>query len=149
MTLLWLLIIGAVIYIFLKSRGGSKVGARPQARVSKSERNKEFFRFFGIKPQTGISEHEARAAIGAKYAELQAAGDARVEHWDAYERVLDEFDDPDFREGADIKRPSYGQIRAVVDALLAEGKPWSEITDDVDLVAERLTDTYPNLSRDS
>lgn len=111
-----------------------------------SSRQKEFFRFFKIKPQAGLTKVEADKLIKTTLLELQAASDVRVEHWRIYEDLLDEFDDPEFRDGYDLKKPSYAQIREAVDALLKNNHTWVEL-DNADIVVERLIEMKPDLEK--
>ena len=108
-------------------------------------RQKEFFRFFAIKAEGTLTKREADKFITEKLKELRATKDSSVEQWQAYENVLDEFDDVDFREANDIKKPTCSQIRSAIEALLKDGKSWPEISGDVDLVAIRLLEMKPNL----
>lgn len=111
-----------------------------------SSRQKEFFRFFRIKAQAGLTKVEADKLIKATLIELGAANDVRVEHWRLYDDLLDEFDDPEFRDGYDLKKPSYSQIREAVDALLKSNHTWAEL-DNADIVAERLIEMKPELEK--
>lgn len=112
-----------------------------------SLRQKEFFRFFKIKPQASITKIEAEKLINTTLMELQAISDIRIEHWSTYENILDEFDDPEFRDSYDLKKPSYSQIREAVDFLLTKNHKWSEL-EDVEIVVECLIEMRPDLVKD-
>lgn len=128
--------------IFLSDENRASWENRPA-----SARRLEFFKFLGIKSEPGLSEQAAKEKQESTSAELSKSGDERIENWHSYETFLDEFDDPDFREGFDLKRPSYKQIRTVIQKMLAEGKSWQDIADDTDAVAERLIEDNPNLEK--
>ena len=108
-------------------------------------RQREFFRFFGAKVRAGMGHKEAAALADEIYREASDAEDARADHWDVYEQVLDDLEDPEFREDYGLKKPSASAIRKAVDGLVGGGMTWDEI--DSDLVVERLVEMNPELER--
>ncbi|MDH5834227.1 hypothetical protein [Luteimonas kalidii] len=108
-------------------------------------RQKEFFRFFGMRTSAGLLKRDADQLIAVRIQRARDEGDPLFNQWSTYESLLDEFDDPDFREGYGIKKPPIAAIRNAIDALLAEGKTWDDL--DSDTVAERLLEMRPNLER--
>ena len=108
-------------------------------------RQREFFRFFGMKPAAGLLKREADQQIAERLKKAQESNDPRGEQWRIYNAVLDDFDDPDFRDGYNIRKPSAPTIRKAVDALLADGTTWNEL--DSDRVADHLVEMDPGLER--
>lgn len=110
-------------------------------------RQMEFFRFFGMKQRAGVSKVEAESLLRERLKLAEQQDDPLAANWRAYEAVLDEFDDPDFRETYDLRKPSYALIRSAASALLASGKTWGEIRGDIDLVVDKLIEMKPDLER--
>lgn len=108
-------------------------------------RQREFFRFFDVKPVTGLLKREADQQITDRLKLARESNDPRANHWRTYEAVLDDFDDPDFREGFGIRKPGATAIRKAIHAMLAEGKTWDDV--DSDSVAEYLVEKDPSLER--
>lgn len=108
-------------------------------------RQKECFKFFGIKVTPQLLKREADLQITELLQQANTANDPKYDQWHSYEYILDDFNDPEFREGYSIRKPSIAAIRKAIDSLLTEGKTWSDI--DSDLVAERVVELDPNLER--
>lgn len=108
-------------------------------------RQREFFRFFGLKPGVGLLKRDADQQIAERLKQARQSGDPLADQWQTYDAILDDFDDPDFREGYDIRKPGASAVRKAIDALLAEGRTWDDL--DSDSVAERLLEIAPNLER--
>lgn len=108
-------------------------------------RQKEFFRFFGTKPSAGLLKREADQQITERLKQAQDSDDPLANQWRTYDGLLDDFDDPDFREGFGIRKPGVSAIRKAIDALIAEGRTWDDL--DSDSVAERLVEMNPDLER--
>jgi len=116
-----------------------------------SSRLKEKCRFLGVKLSTGMTHKAADSALQSKYMALEEAGDPLAARFDGYVDVLTEFDDPVFREDYEIKKPSPTQIRAAIEALVAdkasEGATWDSVCTETDKIAERLLELYPALAK--
>ena len=108
-------------------------------------RQREFFRFFDMKISAGLLEREADQQIAERLKQARESNDPRADRWRTYDAVLDDFDDPDFREGYGIRKPSTPAIRKAIHALLAKGKTWDDL--DSDSVAEHLVEINPSLER--
>lgn len=110
-----------------------------------TRRQRDFFRFFDVKPAAGLLKREADEQIAERLKEAQESNDPRADQWRIYDALLDDFDDPDFREDFGIRKPSVPAIKKAIDALLAQGKTWDEL--DSDSVAEHLVEMNPSLER--
>lgn len=108
-------------------------------------RQKEFFRFFGMRTSAELPKRDADQLIAERIKRAREEGDPLSDQWSTYESLLDEFDDSDFRDGYCIRRPTVAAIRNAIDGLLAEGKAWDAI--DSDCVVERLIEANPTLER--
>lgn len=108
-------------------------------------RQKDFFRFFGVRTSAGLLNRDADQLIAGRIQTARAEGDPLFDQWSAYEGLLDDFDDADFRDGYGIKKTPIAAIRNAINASLAEGKSWDDL--DNDTVGERLLDVNPNLER--
>lgn len=115
-----------------------------EARPANS-RQREFFRFVGQKVPSGLTALEAEARIDTTLKDLEAAKDPRAEQWHTLDNILDEFDDKEFREVHDLRKPKISDIRAAIDALLQAEHAWNDI--DADTVAEKLLELKPELER--
>lgn len=108
-------------------------------------RQREFFRFFGQKPKSGLLKREADHQIQECLDVAEENNDPRAEQWIIYDSILEDFDDPDFRETYSIRKPSTPAIRKAIDALLALGRSWDDL--DSDSVADYLVESNPDLER--
>lgn len=100
-------------------------------------RQREFFRFFGMRVRASLGHKEAEALSDETYRQASEANDPRVRHWDIYEQILEELDDPDFREAYDLRKPRPSAVRKAIEGLVASGTPWEDL--DADAVANHLT----------
>jgi hypothetical protein len=124
----------------------AKLDADPDKERAWSQRpasavQKEFYRFIGEKPPVRVTFGQAEAYIDEA---LEKMPEQQQEEWYAYESILDDFDDSDFRSDMDIRKPTPGDIRLAMAALKAEGKPFDSSTD----VAEKLLEMKQALARD-
>lgn len=108
-------------------------------------RQREFFRLFDLKLPVGLLKREADQQIAEYLRQSEEKNDSQEARWQTFENILDDFDDPDFRESFGIKKPSTPAIRRAIDTLLTEGRTWDDL--DSDSVAEHLLETNPNLER--
>lgn len=100
-------------------------------------RQRDFFRFFGVKVRASLGHKEAEALSDETYRQASASGDPRARQWDIYEQILEELDNPDFREAYDLRKPRPSAVRKAIEGLVASGTPWEDL--DADAVADRLT----------
>jgi hypothetical protein len=113
-----------------------------------ASRQKEFFRFFKIKPPMGLTKVDAEKLIRKTTGELGTASDSRVGQWNIYDEILEQLEDPELRDSYDIKKPSYALIREAIEALLKDGETWADMeVAGVDMVIERLIAIKPDLEK--
>ena len=73
--------------------------------------------------------------------------DAKLADWDAFASIVEQLEDKETREDYELKKVSLSAIREAVAALKAEGHSLPEIDDNLDLLAEKLTELKPELQR--
>jgi hypothetical protein len=122
----------------------AKLDADPEKQRAWSQRatasQKEFYRFIGEKPPARLTFEQAAAKIAEASDKLTEKQQAE---WDAFESLLDEFEDREFRSDMDIRKPSAADIRSAMAALSADGKEFDDPCD----VAEKLLEMKPSLAR--
>lgn len=101
---------------------------------------KEFYRFIGEKPPSGLTYEQANVKMAASSDSLT---EQQRDEWDAFESLIDEFEDREFRSDMDIRKPTAADIRSAMAALKADGKEF----DDPCEVAEKLLEMKPALAR--
>lgn len=110
---------------------------------------REVLRFAGIKAPKNVRKTDIPRLFQEKASEFN---DEKAEvYWndrvDEYEDILEEFQDRDFREEAEIKKPALSKIRKAVETLESEGHSLVEGDIDADDVAEKLIELYPELQK--
>lgn len=101
---------------------------------------KEFYRFIGGKPPAGLTHEQAEAKMSEA---METMTEAQQDEWSTLENLTEEFDDREFRDDAEIRKPSPADIRSAMAALKAEGK---EIDDPYE-IAKKLLEIKPALAR--
>jgi hypothetical protein len=103
---------------------------------------KEFYRFIGEKPPAGLTFEQAEAKMHNVH---ESMTEAQQDEWSTLESLIDDFEDREFRNDVEIRKPSIADIRAAMAALKAEG---AEFEDPYE-VAEKLLKIKPALARAS
>lgn len=111
--------------------------ARPPSKLQK-----EFFRFAGVKAPPALTAVSADVVIKNELKRLPAE---QSDSWDAFTHVVDEFNDPDFREGEGIRKPSLSDLRAAFQALAA--RQGGHDYPDAGTVADYLLMQKPELAK--
>ncbi|WP_184237022.1 hypothetical protein [Massilia timonae] len=111
--------------------------ARPPSKLQK-----EFFRFAGVKAPPGLTAVSAEALIKK---ELKSLSREQSDSWDAFTSVVDDFNDPVFREGEGIRKPAMSDLRMAFQALVArqDGNNYP----DAGTVADYMLMQKPELAR--
>lgn len=108
---------------------------------------KEFYKFFEIKLARGTTHEQATTLINEHESEMSDRDDPRLEEWEACEQIIDELSDPDFREDYEIKKPSSTLIKQAIGELQKDGKSYQDISDDIDILIDKLIELKPELQR--
>lgn len=104
--------------------------------------HKEFYRFIGKKPPAGLTAEQAEATISAELEKLSAH---QRDEWEAFESMVEEFEDREFLVDMGIRKPTLADIRGAMVAAKSAG----EDLDDPYEIAERLLEVKPGLARGS
>ena len=104
--------------------------------------------FFGIKPEKGMTNSEASIRISKYESVLTEENDPKLDEWEAFEEIIDEISDSDFREDYEIKKPTISLIRNALVALQKESKSYRNVADDIDLVVNKMVELKPELRRE-
>lgn len=112
-----------------------------------SQTQKEFFKFFDIKYEADMTNTEASNLISDYESELAEKEDSRLDEWEAFEEIIDELTDPDFREDYEIKKPNISLVKNALDCLRKEGKSYRDAADDIDLIVDKMIELNPKLKR--
>jgi hypothetical protein len=113
-----------------------------------SEIQREFFTFFTIKPEKRISNVEASKLIAHHESELAEKEDPQLDEWEAFEKIIDELFDPEFREDYEIKKPSMSLIKKALSEIKQEGKLYRDAADEIDIVIDKLIQLKPDIRRE-
>lgn len=107
-----------------------------------SKLQKEFFRFAGVKAPPGLTAISADAVIRKELKQLPAKDS---DSWNAFTHVVDEFNDPEFREGEGIRKPALSDLRMAFQTLAArqEGNHYP----DAGTIADYMLMQKPELAK--
>lgn len=111
---------------------------------------KEFLKHFGADIPKGLTKLEAQkiiAGLRTRGTKDDAALEAKLAEWDAFEDIVEQLWDPEEREFFDIKKPTLAAIRAAIDALKAQGQTIEQFGGDAEKVADKLLEMNPQLRK--
>jgi len=108
---------------------------------------KEFYRFFGLTVSKGLTTGEATRTIAEHRKKLEAEDASKLKEYDAYIDILDEFDDSDFREGYEVKKPARADLNDALNQLKQEGKTYAYLSGSIQEVVNRVIKLKPELER--
>ena len=112
-----------------------------------SQWQKEFFKFFGIKKNKGLTTGQAEIIIKEKQKSIETEDKAKLNEWDAYEELFDEFEDADFREIYGIKKVRLSLLMDAITQLKNEGETIHTLADDIDKVVDKIIKIKPEIER--
>lgn len=106
--------------------------------------------YAGIKAAKDVKQTEVNSLIEDKAKEFE--NDEETERWldgvHEFESLLEEFDDKEFRDDYEIKKPSPAKIRKAIDQLESKGKSLASGEISSDDVAETLLEMFPELAKE-
>jgi hypothetical protein len=108
---------------------------------------RRFFEFFGIPLPPGITEVEAQELEEEKYSKLYEVNDPRIEDYDSYLAILDSFSDRDTCETYHVKKPAAALLKRAIAELVVGGHTYRQLKDNPNLVASKLCELKPDLTR--
>ena len=112
-----------------------------------SQWQKEFFKFFGIKAPKGLTSGQADKKIKESRKIYEVEDKEKLDEWDAYEELYDEFDDSEFRDEYDIKKVSLSLLRDALNQLNNDGESMRSLADDIDKVVDKIIEIKPEIER--
>ena len=112
-----------------------------------SNMQKEFYRFFGIKIPQGLTHEMASKEIKDYKKKFDKENKQMMEEWESFEDIYYEINDPDFREGYDLKSISISLYRSAIEILKKEGKNLKEISDDIDILIDKIVEIKPEIQK--
>lgn len=101
---------------------------------------KEYYRYFGLPIPKGLTASEAESTMSSH--ELT---EEQQDEWFSYEDIVDEFQDKDFREVYDLKKPPISVIRQAIAQHTAKGDRLTDLSAD-DLI-DTLLEIKPDLEK--
>ncbi len=101
---------------------------------------KEYYRYFSLPIPKGLSARDANTTISK-----HELSEQQEEEWHAYSEIFEEFQDKDFRESYDLKKPSSAIIRQAINRHIDKGEKITDLMAD-DLV-ETILDIKPDLEK--
>ncbi|HAL37166.1 MAG TPA: hypothetical protein DCP03_03230 [Polaromonas sp.] len=109
--------------------------------------DKEFLKFFGLPVPKGLTSGQAAKMIAEHRTKLETGDKARLDEWEAYEEICNEFDDADFRASFELKKVSDKVLKEALDALKREGATMRSLVADIDKVVDKIIALKPELER--
>lgn len=113
-----------------------------------SASQKNYYKYFGMPVPKGLTSGESEKTIDEHRNKLRAEDPSKLEEYDAYESIIDEFDDSDFRETYDVKKVSKTILNDALNQLKQEGKTLSYLSDNIQEVVDKVIHLKPELERD-
>lgn len=113
-----------------------------------TKEQKEFCKFFGLKMGKDLTAPDAEKLIAEHESQLAEEEDPRLDEWEAFSEIIDELSDSEMRADYEIKKPSVSLIKSALDELKQEGKSYSDVADEIDLLVDKLLELKPELQRE-
>jgi len=127
---------------------------------------KEFYRFFSLKAPAGLTFSEAKTFIDEferdydgdfeyhledlktdEQIEFFKRNQLLLEDWRNFEEIVLEFEDSEFRDSYEIKKPTISLMRKAIAELKKENVTMEDASSDIELVVEKLLQIKPELSK--
>lgn len=110
---------------------------------------KDYYKFFNLPIPKGLTTSEASKHIAEHRAKLEAEDKTKLDEYDAYIEILEEFDDSDFIDNYDAKKPSRTVLNDALNQLKTEGKTYEYLSNNIDEVVDRVLKIKPDLERNA
>jgi len=108
---------------------------------------KEFYKYFSYKTPKCLTTGEADEFIKKNIKKLKSDDSEKLQNWDNYEEILDEFNDSDFRETYEIKKPSISLLRDAIARLIENGETMQSLSDDIEIIVDKVILLKPDIVR--
>lgn len=107
---------------------------------------KYYFKFFDIPLPKELTSGAADSQIAEH---KKTVTEQELTEWVAYQSILTEFDDPDFRESYELKKVSKTVLLSALNALHDSGKSYEYLDSNIDEVVDKLIEMKPDLETSS
>ena len=94
-----------------------------------------------------LTNKEAVKTISETYKQLQEERSEKLKEYNAYESLIDEFNDRYFRQDYEIKKPTRVVLFEVLESFIREGRTYQSLNANIDIVVDRLKSFHPSLSK--
>ncbi|MDD5299818.1 MAG: HIRAN domain-containing protein [Gallionella sp.] len=110
-------------------------------------RQKAFLKFFNLPIPRGLTTGQAKQTITKYVEQLEAQDPLKLKEYEVYKTILGDFDNIDYREVNEIKKPSKATLNEALDQLRQEGHSYSQLLQYDYLIVDRLIKINPSLKR--
>ena len=108
---------------------------------------KNFYKFFNMPIPKKLTNKEAVKTISETYKQLQEERSEKLKEYNAYESLIDEFNDRYFRQDYEIKKPTRVVLFEVLESFIREGRTYQSLNANIDIVVDRFKSFHPSLSK--
>jgi hypothetical protein len=112
-----------------------------------SYEQKNFYKFFNIPIPKKLTNKEAVETIRETYKRLQEERSEILKEYNAYESIIEDFNDRYFRQDYEIKKPRRAVLLEVLETLSKYGYSYQFMNTNIDIVLDRLKAFHPSLSK--
>jgi hypothetical protein len=111
-----------------------------------TESQKDYFSFFELQ----LSKDLTCGAADTQIAEhKKTVSEDELKEWDAYQHILNEFNDADFRDSYDLKKVSKTVLLSALKELRANGNSYVFLDQNIDDVVDKVVEMKPDLEKSS
>lgn len=107
--------------------------------------DREYLRFFKLTAPKGMTQRQAEDIRSRHQSELPDSQQSRIDEWDHFEMMFEDFQDKDFRSDYELKTVSIKDFKAATLALMREGEKFMDF--DSGQVADKLLEIMPQLEK--
>jgi len=107
---------------------------------------KDFYKFLSLPIPKGLTTAEAAKTM-AEIRKNPGTHEFNLKEYEAFNDILDEFDDSDFRASYDLKKVGKTILNEALNQLKQEGKTYEHLSINIDEVVERVIKLKPELEK--
>lgn len=111
------------------------------------KRQNAFLKFFNLPTPRGLTTEQAKQTITKYVQQLEAQDPLKLKEYEVYKTIVGDFDNIDYREVNEIKKPSQATLNEALDQLRQEGYSYSQLLQYDYLIVDRLIKINPSLKR--
>jgi hypothetical protein len=109
---------------------------------------RRFLKYFGLAIPRGLTAVQAGESINQHLEMLKKQDPSQIREFNAYETILDDFEDAGFRDLYEVKKPSAAVLNEALDQLRQEGKSYTYLVQHDDVVVDRVIKLKPELAKE-